>query len=72
MEAIHKRLEQVRRNIGQVIFGQEQTVEQSLISILAGGHVLLIGVPGLAKTKLVDCLGRVSASIPAGCSAHPT
>src|SRR5689334_613473 len=59
MELIHKRLEQVRRNIGQVIFGQEQTVEQSLISILAGGHVLLIGVPGLAKTKLVDCLGRV-------------
>ena len=59
MEQIHKRLEQVRRNISQVIFGQEQTVEQSLISILAGGHVLLIGVPGLAKTKLVDCLGRV-------------
>jgi MoxR-like ATPase len=59
MEHIHKRLDQVRRNIGQVIFGQEQTVEQSLISILAGGHVLLIGVPGLAKTKLVDCLGRV-------------
>jgi len=59
METIGKRLEQVRRNIGQVIFGQEQTVEQSLISILAGGHVLLIGVPGLAKTKLVDCLGRV-------------
>src|SRR5215470_2576564 len=59
MESIGKRLEQVRRNIGQVIFGQEQTVEQSLISILAGGHVLLIGVPGLAKTKLVDCLGRV-------------
>jgi MoxR-like ATPase len=54
MEQIHKRLDQVRRNIGQVIFGQEQTVEQSLISILAGGHVLLIGVPGLAKTKLVD------------------
>src|SRR5262245_64128556 len=59
MEQIHKRLEQVRRNIGQVIFGQEQTVEQSLIAILSGGHVLLIGVPGLAKTKLVDCLGRV-------------
>ncbi|HVZ01261.1 MAG TPA: AAA family ATPase, partial [Dongiaceae bacterium] len=59
MEAIAKRLEQVRRNIGQVIFGQEQTVEQSLIAILSGGHVLLIGVPGLAKTKLVDCLGRV-------------
>ena len=59
MERIGKRLEQVRRNIGQVIFGQEQTIEQSLVSILAGGHVLLIGVPGLAKTKLVDCLGRV-------------
>jgi MoxR-like ATPase len=59
LEKIGNRLEQVRHSIGQVIFGQELTIEQSLVSILAGGHLLLIGVPGLAKTKLVDCLGRV-------------
>ncbi len=59
IENLSRRLTQVRTNIGQIIFGQEETVEQSLISLLAGGHVLLIGVPGLAKTRLVDCLGRV-------------
>ena len=59
IEGLSKRLGQVKANIGQIIFGQEETVEQSLISILAGGHVLLIGVPGLAKTRLVDCLGKV-------------
>jgi MoxR-like ATPase len=59
IEGISQRVEAVRRQLGQVIFGQEQTVEQALISILSGGHVLLIGVPGLAKTKLVDSLGAV-------------
>jgi MoxR-like ATPase len=59
IEGLSRRLAQVRANIGQIIFGQEETVEQSLIGLLAGGHVLLIGVPGLAKTRLVDCLGRV-------------
>jgi MoxR-like ATPase len=59
IESLSRRLAQVRANIGQIIFGQEETVEQSLIGLLAGGHVLLIGVPGLAKTRLVDCLGRV-------------
>ena len=59
IETLSRRLGQVRSNIGQIIFGQEETVEQSLISLLGGGHVLLVGVPGLAKTRLVDCLGRV-------------
>ena len=59
IEALSGRLARVKSNIGQIIFGQEETVEQSLISLLAGGHVLLIGVPGLAKTRLVDCLGKV-------------
>jgi MoxR-like ATPase len=48
-----------RAAIGQVIFGQEKVVEQALITILAGGHALLVGVPGLAKTKLVETLGLV-------------
>jgi MoxR-like ATPase len=57
IEAAADRLKKLRTGIGQVIFGQETVVEQTLISVLAGGHVLLIGVPGLAKTKLVETLG---------------
>jgi len=43
--------------IGMVIFGQDKVVEQALVTILSGGHALLLGVPGLAKTKLVETLG---------------
>src|SRR6202051_2469119 len=42
-----------------VIFGQERVVEQALITVLCGGHALLIGLPGLAKTKLIDTMGTV-------------
>ena len=45
--------------IGAVIFGQEPVVEQTLITVLSGGHGMLVGVPGLAKTKLVEALGTV-------------
>ena len=45
--------------IGAVIFGQESVVERALITILSGGHALLVGVPGLAKTKLVETMGTV-------------
>ena len=48
-----------RKAIGRVIFGQERVIEQVLITLLAGGHALLIGVPGLGKTKLVETLGVV-------------
>jgi len=48
-----------RTGIGSVIFGQERVVERALITILSGGHALLIGVPGLAKTKLVETMGIV-------------
>ena len=57
IEATASQLKTLRAGIGRVIFGQETVVEQTLISILAGGHVLLIGVPGLAKTRLVETLG---------------
>ena len=43
--------------IGAVIFGQDMVVERALITVLSGGHALLVGVPGLAKTKLVDTMG---------------
>jgi MoxR-like ATPase len=49
----------VRQAVGKVIFGQEAVVERTLVAILAGGHGLLVGVPGLAKTKLVETLGIV-------------
>ncbi|MEX2318782.1 MAG: MoxR family ATPase [Bauldia sp.] len=53
------RIRHARAEIGRVIYGQESVVERALITILAGGHGLLIGVPGLAKTKLVETLGTV-------------
>jgi MoxR-like ATPase len=48
-----------RDAIHSVIFGQERVVDLTLVTILAGGHGLLVGVPGLAKTKLVETLGTV-------------
>ncbi len=58
-ERLGEGLGQARDQIGTVIFGQRQVVDLSLISILAGGHILLLGVPGLAKTRLVETLGSV-------------
>ncbi len=58
-ESSAEALIRARKAIGAVIFGQEDVVERTLITILAGGHGLLVGVPGLAKTKLVDTLGTV-------------
>jgi MoxR-like ATPase len=59
VERLNARLAEVRASIGRVIFGQESVIEQSIITLLAGGHALLIGVPGLAKTRLVLTLGTV-------------
>jgi MoxR-like ATPase len=54
-----ERIAMARAEIGAVIFGQERVVDLTLAILLAGGHGLLIGVPGLAKTKLVETLGIV-------------
>jgi len=59
IEALGQRLGSVRERIGRVIFGQRDVVDQALITLLAGGHTLLVGVPGLAKTRLVETLGTV-------------
>jgi MoxR-like ATPase len=45
--------------ISNVIFGQEKVVDHALITVLCGGHALLVGLPGLAKTKLVETMGIV-------------
>ena len=59
IEEVGQHLSRTRDAIGQVIFGQHHVVDQSLITLLSGGHALLIGVPGLAKTRLVETLGQV-------------
>ena len=59
VEALSERVAAVRTSIGRAIFGQTDVVDQTLITLLAGGHVLLVGVPGLAKTRLVETLGTV-------------
>src|SRR5271167_1917632 len=43
--------------VGTVIFGQDKVIERALVTVLSGGHALLVGVPGLAKSKLVDTMG---------------
>jgi MoxR-like ATPase len=58
-ETALERIAAARAEIGTVIFGQTQVVEEVLVTLLAGGHGLLVGVPGLAKTKLVETLGTV-------------
>jgi MoxR-like ATPase len=52
------RLNLVRSEIGKIIVGQESVVDGVLICLIAGGHVLLEGVPGLGKTTLLRTLGR--------------
>ncbi|HEY7242342.1 MAG TPA: MoxR family ATPase [Xanthobacteraceae bacterium] len=58
-ESIAAQVASAKTAIGAVIFGQEPVVEQALITVLCGGHALLVGLPGLAKTKLVETMGIV-------------
>jgi MoxR-like ATPase len=58
-ESTAANIRSARAAIGAVIFGQEQVVDRALVTVLSGGHALLVGVPGLAKTKLVDTMGTV-------------
>ena len=59
IEALGVRVAAVRNAIFRVIFGQEEVVDHTLISLLSGGHALLVGVPGLGKSRLVETLGTV-------------
>ena len=59
LQRITKRIKRIRDEIGRVIVGHEEVVEGVIISLVASGHVLLEGVPGLGKTTLLRILGRV-------------
>ncbi|MFN3136259.1 MAG: AAA family ATPase [Allomuricauda sp.] len=56
VEGLSEKLSALKQEIGKVIIGQEETVSQLLITFLAGGHALLEGVPGLAKTLMIRTL----------------
>lgn len=59
VEAIAAKLKLARDALNQVVFGQNDVIELSMVAILAGGHALIVGAPGLAKTKLATSLGTV-------------
>ncbi|MGH9663185.1 MAG: AAA family ATPase, partial [Bryobacteraceae bacterium] len=59
LQSAVSRLDLVRKEIGKIIVGQQDVVDGVLICLLAGGHVLLEGVPGLGKTTLLRTLSRV-------------
>ncbi|HAV63385.1 MAG TPA: AAA family ATPase, partial [Verrucomicrobiales bacterium] len=50
---------QIQKELGKVIVGQREVVEQILIALFAGGHCLITGAPGLAKTLLVKSLAQI-------------
>ena len=51
IEGAVETIAKIRLMIGRVIFGQEQVIDETLITLLTGGHALLIGVPGICRTK---------------------
>ena len=59
IEIAGQRMRDVKEELNRLVFGQEQVIEEVLVTLLAGGHGLLVGVPGLAKTRLVRAMGDV-------------
>ncbi len=59
LDAFVEKYQQLRKEIGKVIIGQEQVIDNLIISIFSKGHGLLVGVPGLAKTLMVNTIAKV-------------
>ncbi len=59
LESISAKLMAARESLKNVVYGQDQVIDLCLVAILAGGHALLVGAPGLAKTRLAAALGTV-------------
>ena len=57
LDQVNERLKNARQTIEQVIFGMTEVIDRTIIALLSGGHALLIGAPGVAKTKLVQTMG---------------
>lgn len=59
VDALHQSFKDIKNEIGKVVIGQDDVVKSVLISIFSNGHCLLVGVPGLAKTLLVQTVANV-------------
>ncbi len=59
LDALQKKFDELKKEITKVIYGQDDVINQVLISLFSRGHVLLIGVPGLAKTLLVTTIAKI-------------
>ncbi len=59
VEALGDAMADIRRQVARAVIGQSEVVEQALVTLLAGGHMLLVGVPGLGKSLLVETLATV-------------
>jgi MoxR-like ATPase len=59
MDETAAKLKEAQKALGDVVFGQDSVIELAMVAILAGGHGLIVGAPGLAKTKLAAALGTV-------------
>jgi len=60
IEAAGVKIREVHKTASSVIFGQDEVISNTLITLLSGGHALLIGVPGIAKTKLVETIAAIA------------
>ena len=59
LEATRQLLAKARTGLGQIISGQDEVISEVLAAVLVQGHVLLEGVPGIAKTLIVKSLGKL-------------
>src|SRR5438477_9981035 len=59
IDMLRELYDRMRAELAKVIIGQDEVVERMLICILARGHALLMGVPGLAKTTIVNAIAQV-------------
>ena len=59
VEQMRQSMDAIRKEVGKVIIGQEDVLNEILMCIIAGGHALLIGLPGLAKTLTVNTIAKV-------------
>ena len=63
----------ITSELGKVIVGQKSVIEELMIALFAGGHCLLVGVPGLAKTLMIKTLAdALDMSSSTGSSSRPT
>jgi MoxR-like ATPase len=59
LDALRKKYDELKKEISKVIYGQDEIITQVMVSLFSRGHVLLIGVPGLAKTLLVTTIAKI-------------